>query len=730
MMRKLGHNILLLGMVALTALLALVVLPSQAGRADIAGSVTPPGISQVPSGTSFLSPQIGSGNAKFNVTMNWQSLTSTDDSTRYAVVYPGQTIHLYTSFNYNGTATAYYRTARQYGSSATVTSAGGKSQGGGTSASLGIEAVNSDYDRKKSNDIQYLVTAPSDITSPTWVFYQVQFRGGNTIFDSYVGSAIFPMLVLPTGYDMTNAALTSKVVFTGSKTTYNLDPLPSGLTASLSTAVTPTGAGAWNGAAFTAGTLAGLTTGTYNFPVSAPHPNTATPAVADSTFTKTDTAYVGHIADQSVSEGDDATFRIELPDGLTAQNIKWQMTGGTTLTSTALSCIVPGTTTAQSGQTVTATMDVYKDGTLLQGNVSGTAKLTVTPTPVSLTINPQLIFSGSGAPTNTAQATGTVTGVSNPTLTWSGSDASLATINSAGVITANAEGKTGTYQVTGTYTNGTATPHRSQSITVGRLATPAPIAVGKIIILTAPTKDNSGWTYQWQRKAEGDATWANLSGATATMDTYAAEATQMDDGAQYRVVVTTGTATATSNPVTLSVNPEGLNLVQVPDYTFKHAESGPTVDQMTNPTVADLINGTYSGGTINWNDPIALYKNWLMPTTMDNIIVSDTRGANATFSVSMQVSPFKNGSHYLSTANGGSATLAMVNPSGTQTTQIDVHDDNTSVTLISGASAIAAQGDRYSLALAPMLALQKAPRATAGTYSSTVTWTTTAGPDN
>lgn len=63
--------------------------------------------------------------------------------------------------------------------------------------------------------------------------------------------------------------------------------------------------------------------------------------------------------------------------------------------------------------------------------------------------------------------------------------------------------------------------------------------------------------YQWQIQQEGAGAWANIAGATSA--SYTTGATAIGDGAgatdgdKYRVVITAGTATATSDAATLTV---------------------------------------------------------------------------------------------------------------------------------------------------------------------------------
>lgn len=713
-------------------LLSLVFVPTHKTAADVTGAIQWPSQTAVPSGSGMTTPTIGTGSAKMTY-LNWSGADAgtADATTRYAVLQSGQSVKMYTNFNYTGNeilAPVYYRTAVATGngtngnaSTAVYSSTNGlATQKGGNQT--GVTAINENS--TDFTNIGYTITAPT-VTTPTWMYYQVQARGLTLgVFGNWVGSSIFPVLVFPSGYQF-NAAMNPTVVFPNAKSTLAYTSLPYGVTPSVTTAAT-SGAGSWSGSTFTSAAL-GSGTATYGLSVSVPYPSIS--GTTGTNYSGSQTVYVGQIADQSVYVNDNATFSIQLPDGLTASNVTWSL-AGTSVTGSGSTFTIPNAQSSYNGKTVTATMTVSKDGQVIAQNVSGSATLTVKAEPFAVSVSPQLIFSGADVDPASGTATASATFNNNATtdVTWSGDNSSLASVNAqTGVVTANAAAtpQTGTLTITGNYAKDDETRTQTTKLVVGRVATPSPVAAGASFTLNSPSA--SGWTYQWQTKANGSDTWTTIPGATAA--TYTETAALSDDEAQYRVQVTTGSATVTSNAVTLAVNPAGLTLVQVPDFQFKHAVVGETTAQMTDPTVADLINGTYSGGTIDWNNPTSVYSDWLLPQNESPVIVSDTRASGSTFSLSMAVSPFKTSSGYLSSAAGGTATLAMVDPTASSTQQVNVLDNNTPVTLVSGASVDAATG-RYTYARQPMLAIAKSPRASAGQYQSTVTWTATAGPTN
>ena len=82
-------------------------------------------------------------------------------------------------------------------------------------------------------------------------------------------------------------------------------------------------------------------------------------------------------------------------------------------------------------------------------------------------------------------------------------------------------------------------------------------ATATFTVVATVNSDQVPLTYQWQIQQEGSGAWANISGATSASYTTGATATGdgagATDGDKYRVVVTAGDTTATSNSATLTV---------------------------------------------------------------------------------------------------------------------------------------------------------------------------------
>jgi hypothetical protein len=121
-------------------------------------------------------------------------------------------------------------------------------------------------------------------------------------------------------------------------------------------------------------------------------------------------------------------------------------------------------------------------------------------------------------------------------------------------------------------------PAESTSVSQFALITTAPqsrsVSPGQTATFTVAAEAIGGGTltYQWQSKAPGAADFSNIAGATATSYTTPAATTQMS-GTQYRVIVSNGSRTTTSRPVTLisDATPPVISRVQ----------SGPLPNQVT-----------------------------------------------------------------------------------------------------------------------------------------------------
>ncbi|WP_125709631.1 hypothetical protein [Lacticaseibacillus porcinae] len=704
--------------------------------ADIAGSIVPP-VSTVPTTaySSLMAPinfipqgSLGTSSGQYSSALNWQSPDSTQASARYAVLFQGQSVNVYTRYYYGGAGQVKYKNMLRV--TGNPTSKSGESIDLSSTNQTNVTALtNSDPVLKnasvpsKSANIGYRLTAPK-VSAPTWVYFQSMFTS-NDSNASYAGSTIFAMLVLPTNYKYTTS-LDQKVIFPGSF--MNATPTTiDGVTPSFATSTT-SGAGTWGivgGVNRFTPTALGTTTATFVFPVSVPWPASSGTQV---NIDDPSIAYIGQLDDQTVSLSSDAKFELQLPSGLTAGSSTWLLNEYTFLGSGTDSITVSPSKQKLADDTdypIRALVTVNQNGVSIASGVPATAKLHVVSASLAVDVSSPIIYTGDDVPTgsNQSQASATWGGQSTSDVKWSVDNTSLATIDAtSGKLTANTTGDTGTVKVTGTYLNGTTTESKTTNVIVARQPDTKAVTTGSSYTLSAPAV--SGSTYQWQRYDAATKQWQNISGATD--QDYKATAATADDQAQFRVVLTNNGNTTISNPTTLFVNPAGLALLSVPDYYFYTLNS---TGSMNAPTVDDLIMGKYAGSAnINWNDLTTAANNWLVSKSPDPnldpdpIVVSDASATSFNLSVSM--SPFRttDDSAYLTNADGGSAAIAFGLKDGTNWTQSEVFDDNQSATVLTSGKTDPSTG-RATLDYQALLAFNRIPVVRAGRYGSSLTWT-------
>lgn len=178
---------------------------------------------------------------------------------------------------------------------------------------------------------------------------------------------------------------------------------------------------------------------------------------------------------------------------------------------------------------------------------------------VAVTVAPPSVSLFDG---QTQQFTATVVGASNTAVTWT-INPSVGSISVAGLYTAPSPITTlQTITVTAT---SVADITKSATATV-TLTPPAPPAITQqpqsAVTLVGQTASFSvtatglGLTYQWQSMASGAGSFTNIAGANSS--SYTTPATALaDGGTQFRVVVTNGQGSATSNAAGLAVLPPG-----------------------------------------------------------------------------------------------------------------------------------------------------------------------------
>ena len=264
-------------------------------------------------------------------------------------------------------------------------------------------------------------------------------------------------------------------------------------------------------------------------------------------------------SNQTVTAGQTATFSV-VASGTAPLSYQWQQGGVSIAGATGSSYTTPQTTISGSG----SKFDVMVSDAA--GSVtSSVATLTVNAAAVAATITTQpanqtvtagqtatfsVVASGTAPLSYQWQKNGaSIAGATSSSYTTlatttsdSGSTFVVVVSNGAGSATSNAASLTvNAAAVAPTIT----TQPANQTVTAGQTATFSVVASG-----TAPL------SYQWQKNG------ANIAGATST--SYTTPATiASDSGSTFRAVVTNVGGTATSNAVTLTVNPAPAAAIQV-----------------------------------------------------------------------------------------------------------------------------------------------------------------------
>jgi len=260
-------------------------------------------------------------------------------------------------------------------------------------------------------------------------------------------------------------------------------------------------------------------------------------------------------SNQTVNAGQTAVFAVAAT-GTAPLSYQWQnaATGANISGATSSSYSIANTTVADNGLTFRVVV-TNSAGSM----TSASATLTV-DTPPSITVQPS-----NQSVTAPQAATFTVTATGTAPLTYQWQNAATGT-NIAGatsssytlsptsaadngmsfkVVVSNVAGNTTSNTAALTVSTAPVAPSitvqpANQTVTAGQSATFSVTATG-----TAPL------TYQWQNAA----TSANIAGATSSSYTISSTTTS-ESGMSFQVVVTNGAGSTTSNPATLTVNPQ------------------------------------------------------------------------------------------------------------------------------------------------------------------------------
>jgi len=313
-------------------------------------------------------------------------------------------------------------------------------------------------------------------------------------------------------------------------------------------------------------------------------------------------------ADQSVTEGGNASLSVTATG--TSLAYQWQRStdGGTTYTdlagATGATLNLTGVVLAENGHRYRVAV------TNSAGSVtSNAALLTVNAAAAAPAFSTHPADASVVAP-DTATFTVVVTGAPAPALQWQLSTDGGTTWNDISGATASSYTTPATgggddgnrYRAVATNASGTAASNAAV-LTVAVPVAPsfsvqpanASVAEGGTAQFTAAVAGTPTPTLQWQVSTDGGTSWSNVVGATAA--SYTTPATVLaDSGKQYRVVATNGSGAATSNAATLTVTAASRVIYSVGSFIFVKNDDG--TNGVTLAGDADnSLQGGYAGLT-------------------------------------------------------------------------------------------------------------------------------------
>ncbi len=566
-----------------------------------------------------------------------------------------------------------------------------------------------------NDDIRYGVVAPA-VGVPTWFTYQPRVTLAIGWSTRTIYGQLARLLVLPRTYAPQLTA-TPRVLFPGQSAVVGI----AGLTPSvvpdylLSTAQYLQASPSGNQLRVTSNAVVGSTAiqSTMQF---APMFGGAAPIVSQPPPVQ---VYSGRLANQQVYTGQAATFRLQLPPGLVAENVEWYVGGKRQPGNATAELVVPD---VAANTEVYALADFHDAGQLVASRVqTNTAQLTVLParTDYQLAFDQPFLFATVGAAsplgrTDTLQAK-VVDLPSQVPITWrmmvpdSQQATSIAQVDATGRVSATATA--GSVDVVATFTVDGVLQQATKRLTIVKLANVSVVA-GNPAQLLAPAiaslwPTGTQVSYSWY-VAGSNLTIAPTPVATSPAAAYSlASVSSAQDQHPYQLVIRGTSAgqtqTVVSNVALLEVvPPPGLTLQVVPNFNFTAANLQP-------PTVAQVITG--AGQLTN-------------ATGVRQLVVSDGRAQGAPWQLTVRMSAFVSirSLEPLST-EAGAATLNLQLSDATQTTDVAVQAGGAAAVVSAANSAKVAVWDVVgTLGLKPM----QAPEA--GGYGAQLDWTLTAAP--
>ncbi|WP_461213969.1 hypothetical protein [Lacticaseibacillus sp. GG6-2] len=566
-------------------------------------SVIPPVDNDIVPG--FNAPSATAGvNSFFKTQPTWTKPDGTAPTPGWTIVHAGDSVQLRAVFNkgfWDWTTTATLGISAQKGNGAVQTL-----YGDWTSNLNGVNIANqygltyqTDYKDLlhlivDNDDIRYGVVAP-DVTTPTWFTFQLRVTltwSGNY---RVIYAKLARLLVLPRAYAPQLTA-SPQVLFPGQSATVGVPNLVASIVPNymLNSTQFLQSSIVGNQLRVTSNNAVGTTT-IQSMMQFAPMFNGEAPVVSQPPPLQ---VYSGALADQQVYEGQQATFQLQLPPGVSAENVRWYVAGKLqSLSNTGTLTLADAETSAD----VYAIADYRSGGQVIATNVqSNTAKLTVLPprTDYQLTFDRPFLFAAVGATSSLGRTDQLQANVVNlpaqTTVSWrvtlpdSDQATDIASVTSGGVVSATTV--TGNVDVVAEFTINGVLQRAAKQLTIIQLAG-VQVQAGSGVSLSAPIVANL-WppgtqvSYSWYVAGSGTAIPGTPTAVSPAATYSLASVSSAQNNSAYQLVmratINGQTQTVVSNVAEIEVTPPlGLALQVVPNFNFAGANyQSPTVGQM------------------------------------------------------------------------------------------------------------------------------------------------------
>lgn len=600
-------------------------------------SVTPP--PNVQAGFYPSSPTTGASTF-FNLQPTWYRMNNVGTPVRgWTIVHAGEDMQLRAAVTKNDTYwTASLSLSIQKGTDPISSFVGNWNAGGNATilalaAQYGLTYQTGYKDPAKlivDNDvIRYEMKVP-EVSQPTWYTLQINT---NLTFPftppRMISSDLTRILVIPTNYAPT-LNVNEVVLFNGQNTNLAVTGLDRAIipdyqftpTASLTAQISGNGLQAAAAGGVSSTPIRAKIQFAPMFGGEAPFEVTSAPAVVDT----------ANLADVTVNENQPATFRLQLPSGLTATNTRWYVGGVLQATTSNGELVIPA---AQSSANVYAISDFARGQTTVAQNVrSNSAKLNVIPArhDYDLSFSEPFLFINDRTSAQLAPTTQLKTAIIGlpqdaSNIVWhayqpdSQTPSSLVQITQDGTVSSGRS--SGAVDIEADFTTASGSQVSVKRLNVVQLSDLS-AAANTSLLFQAPTPPIGQLvTNAWyladavQRFGSEPTVIATKSVASGPIVTSA------QNNRLYqlvmRVVVGDQSYTLNSNVAMVSVIPPvGLDLQSVPSFDFAKDDLAPTVaDLITSDTTLTAVQG------------------------LDQLVISDTGPTAGPWQLSVAMSDFK-----------------------------------------------------------------------------------------